>query len=101
MLRSAGACQDGMSQRRIVRVADLHELGHHRRDVYKRQLVDRGNTVVVIEHNLDVVKVADWIIDIGPEGGAAGGRVLAAGTPHEVAAVEQSYTGRFLRQMGL
>ena len=62
---------------------------------------DRGNTVVVIEHNLDVVKVADWIIDIGPEGGAAGGRVLAAGTPHEVAAVEQSYTGRFLRQMGL
>ena len=65
------------------------------------KLVDRGNTVVVIEHNLDVVKVADWIIDIGPEGGAAGGRVLAAGTPHEVAAVEQSYTGRFLRQMGL
>ena len=65
------------------------------------KLVDRGNTVVVIEHNLDVVKVADWIIDIGPEGGAAGGRVLATGTPHEVAAVEQSYTGRFLRQMGL
>lgn len=64
------------------------------------KLVDRGNTVVVIEHNLDVVKVADWIIDIGPEGGAAGGRVLAAGTPHEVAAVEQSYTGRFLRQWG-
>lgn len=65
------------------------------------KLVDRGNTVIVIEHNLDVVKVADWIIDIGPEGGAGGGRVLAAGTPHDVACAEESHTGRFLRQMGI
>ena len=65
------------------------------------KLVDRGNTVIVIEHNLDVVKVADHIIDIGPEGGAAGGEVIAAGTPHEVAAVSDSYTGQFLKQMGI
>ena len=65
------------------------------------KLVDRGNTVVVIEHNLDVVKVADHLIDIGPEGGVAGGRILVAGTPHEVAACPESYTGQFLRKMGL
>lgn len=65
------------------------------------KLVDRGNTVIVIEHNLDVIKVADHIIDIGPEGGKAGGEVLVAGTPHEVAQCERSYTGRFLKKMGL
>ena len=65
------------------------------------KLVDRGNTVVVIEHNLDVVKVADHLIDIGPEGGAAGGRIVAAGTPHEVARCAESHTGAFLAQMGL
>jgi excinuclease ABC subunit A len=61
------------------------------------KLVDMGNTVVVIEHNLDVIKTADWIIDLGPEGGEAGGHVVAAGTPEDVAAVEESYTGQFLR----
>jgi excinuclease ABC subunit A len=61
------------------------------------QLRDAGNTIVVIEHNLDVIKTADWIIDMGPEGGAGGGRVLVAGTPEEVAAHEGSHTGRFLR----
>jgi excinuclease ABC subunit A len=60
-------------------------------------LVERGNTVVVIEHNLDVIKTADWIIDLGPEGGDDGGRIIAAGTPEQVARVEGSYTGRFLR----
>jgi excinuclease ABC subunit A len=60
------------------------------------QLVDQGNTVVVIEHNLDVIKTADWIIDLGPEGGAGGGRVLVAGTPETVAATPESYTGQFL-----
>ena len=57
---------------------------------------DTGNTVVVIEHNLDVIKTADWIIDLGPEGGDGGGRIVAAGTPEEVAATEGSHTGRFL-----
>ncbi|MEO7072262.1 MAG: excinuclease ABC subunit UvrA, partial [Rhodanobacter sp.] len=60
------------------------------------QLVEQGNTVVVIEHNLDVIKTADWIIDLGPEGGAGGGRVLVAGTPETVAATADSYTGQFL-----
>ena len=65
------------------------------------KLVDRGNTVIVIEHNLDVIKVADHIIDIGPEGGAAGGEIIVAGTPHEVAQCEGSYTGQFLKKLGL
>ncbi|HUE71225.1 MAG TPA: excinuclease ABC subunit UvrA [Pirellulaceae bacterium] len=63
------------------------------------RLVDRGNTVLVIEHNLDVIKTADWIIDLGPEGGAAGGQIVAAGTPEEVAAAPASPTGRFLKQV--
>jgi excinuclease ABC subunit A len=67
-------------------------------DVLQR-LVTAGNTVVVIEHNLDVIKTADWIIDLGPEGGKDGGRVVAQGPPEAVARVEQSYTGRFLREM--
>ncbi len=63
------------------------------------ELVDAGNTVIVIEHNLDVIKTADWIIDIGPEGGDGGGEIVATGTPEEVAAVERSHTGRYLRAM--
>lgn len=65
------------------------------------KLVDRGNTAIVIEHNLDVIKVADHVIDIGPEGGAAGGRIVAQGTPHDIARCEASATGEFLRSMGL
>jgi len=63
------------------------------------RLVDRGNTVLVIEHNLDVIKTADWIIDLGPEGGFRGGDVVAAGTPEDVAAVKESYTGQYLRPL--
>ncbi len=63
-----------------------------------QRLVDAGNTVVVIEHNLDLIKTADYIIDLGPEGGDAGGRVIAKGTPEEVAADENSYTGLYLRE---
>ena len=63
------------------------------------RLVDAGNTVVVIEHNLDVIKTADYVIDIGPEGGDAGGEIIATGTPEEVAACPQSYTGKFLQQL--
>ena len=65
-------------------------------DVLHR-LVDRGNTVLVIEHNLDVIKTADWIIDLGPEGGKRGGLVVAAGTPEDVAAIDASHTGRYVR----
>jgi excinuclease ABC subunit A len=63
------------------------------------RLVDSGNTVVVIEHNLDVIKTADWIIDLGPEGGDRGGEVVAQGTPEEVANVKGSYTGQFLKKV--
>jgi len=63
------------------------------------RLVDRGNTVLVIEHNLDVIKTADWIVDLGPEGGLRGGEIIAAGTPEDVAAVKTSYTGQYLRTM--
>ena len=63
------------------------------------QLVDQGNTVLVIEHHLDVIKSADWIIDLGPEGGCGGGQVIATGTPEEVAAIRGNATGEFLRQI--
>ena len=63
------------------------------------RLVDLGNTVIVIEHNLDVMKTADWIIDLGPEGGEAGGLIVAEGTPEEVAALAENHTGRLLRPL--
>jgi excinuclease ABC subunit A len=59
-------------------------------------LVDQGNTVIVIEHNLEVVKTADWVIDIGPEGGNKGGEIVAEGTPEVIAGVQESYTGQYL-----
>ena len=64
-----------------------------------QRLVDAGNTVLVIEHNLDVIKQADWVIDLGPEGGDAGGEIIAEGTPEEVAETEGSSTGEFLRRV--
>ena len=63
------------------------------------RLCDAGNTVLIIEHNLDVIKCADYIIDLGPEGGAEGGRVVATGTPEKVAKSKTSYTGRFLKEL--
>jgi excinuclease ABC subunit A len=63
------------------------------------RLVDQGNTVLVIEHNLDVIKTADWLIDLGPEGGSGGGMVIAEGTPEQVAATKASHTGRFLAEL--
>jgi excinuclease ABC subunit A len=62
-------------------------------------LRDKGNTVVVIEHNLDVIKTADWVVDLGPEGGAGGGWIIAEGTPEQVALVDASFTGQFLKGM--
>ncbi|MBU1148815.1 hypothetical protein KKI23_01860, partial [Patescibacteria group bacterium] len=62
------------------------------------RLVDMGNTVLIIEHNLDVIKSADWVIDLGPEGGDKGGEIVAKGTPLEIAKVKKSYTGQFLKE---
>ena len=61
------------------------------------RLVEKGNTVIIIEHNMDVIKSADWLIDIGPEGGDAGGNIVAQGTPEQVAETKDSYTGNFLK----
>ena len=89
---------------RTLYILDEPTTGLHFADIEKllevlQRLVDAGNTVLVIEHNLDVIKQADWIVDLGPEGGEAGGEVLATGTPEQVAEVEASATGRFLRQV--
>ncbi|MCP2168218.1 excinuclease ABC subunit UvrA [Goodfellowiella coeruleoviolacea] len=89
---------------KTVYILDEPTTGLHFEDISKllgviNGLVDKGNTVIVIEHNLDVIKTSDWIIDMGPEGGSGGGEVLAEGTPEELAEVEESYTGRFLRPM--
>ena len=88
---------------KTIYILDEPTTGLHAADVHKlievlQQLVDAGNTVLVIEHNLDVIKTADHIIDLGPEGGDGGGMVVAAGTPEEVAQVEASYTGQYLKQ---
>jgi excinuclease ABC subunit A len=85
-------------------ILDEPTTGLHFADIEKllevlQRLVDAGNTVLVIEHNLDVIKQADWIVDLGPEGGEAGGEVIATGTPEQVAEVEESYTGQFLRRI--
>ena len=92
---------------RTLYVLDEPTTGLHTHDVKRlleilNRLADAGSTVIVIEHNLDVIKTADWIIDLGPEGGDEGGVVIATGTPEEIAACEQSYTGQFLkRELGL
>ena len=89
---------------RTIYVLDEPTTGLHFEDVNKllgvlSRLVDSGNTVIVIEHNLDVIKCADWVIDMGPEGGFRGGMVVAEGTPEHVASVKESYTGQFLREI--
>ena len=89
---------------RTVYILDEPTTGLHFEDIRKlltvlSRLVDQGNTVIVIEHNLDVIKTADWLIDLGPEGGSGGGSVLVEGTPEKVAATKKSYTGQFLRPL--
>ena len=91
---------------RTLYILDEPTTGLHFEDIRQllgviNKLVDRGNTAIVIEHNLDVIKVADHIIDIGEEGGAGGGEIIATGTPHQIAQVERSATGEFLRKMGV
>jgi excinuclease ABC subunit A len=86
---------------RTLYILDEPTTGLHFHDVAKllevlHELVDAGNTIAVIEHNLEVIKTADWIIDLGPEGGDGGGQLVAVGTPEDVAANEASYTGQFL-----
>jgi excinuclease ABC subunit A len=85
-------------------ILDEPTTGLHMADVDKllnmlHALVDAGNSMVVIEHNLDVIKNADWIIDMGPDGGSAGGQIVAEGTPEQVKKVKQSYTGQYLTKM--
>ena len=91
-----------VSTGRTIYVLDEPTTGLHAADVHKlidvlQELVDSGNTVLVIEHNLDIIKTADYLIDLGPEGGDGGGNVVACGTPEEVADCEASYTGRYLK----
>jgi excinuclease ABC subunit A len=88
---------------RTLYILDEPTTGLHFADVEKllavlSRLVDAGNSVVVIEHNLDVIAHADWVMDMGPEGGAGGGQLIAEGTPEELARVEASHTGRYLKQ---
>ena len=92
------------SNGRSIYVLDEPTTGLHFEDVRKllevlNGLVEKGNTVIVIEHNLDVIKSADWVIDMGPEGGSGGGQVLATGTPEQIAATEESHTGQFLAEI--
>ena len=92
------------SSGRTIYLLDEPTTGLHFEDIRKllgvlQSLVDKGNSVVVIEHNLDVIKTADWVIDMGPEGGSGGGSVVAEGTPEQVAQVKASHTGSFLRTL--
>ena len=99
-LKIAAELKDG-SAKDLLYIMDEPTTGLHFEDVKKllavlHKLVNAGNTLVVVEHNLDVIKSADWVIDLGPEGGAAGGQIIAEGRPEQVAKVAASHTGRFL-----
>jgi len=88
---------------RTLYILDEPTTGLHFADVKRllsvlNKLVDKGNTVMVIEHNLDIIKSADWLIDLGPEGGDKGGEIVATGTPEDVVKVKRSYTGQFLKK---
>ena len=92
-----------ISTGKTIYILDEPTTGLHAADVHKlievlQRLVEAGNTVLVIEHNLDVIKTADHIIDLGPEGGDGGGYVVASGTPEDVAQVAESFTGQYLKQ---
>ena len=117
LARSAGTLSGGEAQRvklanelarrstgKTVYILDEPTTGLHIADVHRlievlQKLVDAGNTVIVIEHNLDLIKCADHIIDLGPEGGSAGGEIVAEGTPEQVAEVPGSFTGQYLKPL--
>jgi excinuclease ABC subunit A len=89
---------------RTLYILDEPTTGLHSHDIKKlleilQAFVNTGNTVIVIEHNLDVIKTADWIIDMGPEGGSGGGQIIAEGFPEKIAEISQSYTGKFLKNL--
>jgi excinuclease ABC subunit A len=89
---------------RTLYILDEPTTGLHFQDISQlldvlRQLVDAGNTVVIIEHNLDIIKTADWVVDLGPEGGDAGGAIVAQGTPEDIAACPASHTGHYLKPL--
>lgn len=91
-----------VSTGKTIYILDEPTTGLHAADVHKlievlQRLVEAGNTVLVIEHNLDVIKTADYLIDLGPEGGDGGGTLVASGTPEEVAQIPESYTGQYLK----
>jgi excinuclease ABC subunit A len=103
-IRINGEGEESKRRRRVLYIFDEPTTGLHFDDVSKllaafRRLIEAGGSIVVIEHNLDVIKVADWVIDLGPEGGARGGRVVGVGTPEQIAALAKSYTGKWLTRI--
>jgi excinuclease ABC subunit A len=102
--QSRSASRQGLARKGTLFMFDEPTTGLHFDDIQKLlrvldRLVEGGNTVVVIEHNLDVIKTADWVIDLGPEGGDGGGRIIAQGTPEDLAASGASFTGQYLRNV--
>jgi excinuclease ABC subunit A len=103
-IRVNGESETVRRQRRMLYIFDEPTTGLHFDDVSKllaafRRLIDAGGSIVVIEHNLDVVKVADWVIDLGPEGGARGGQIVGIGTPEQIVRNTKSYTGKWLSRI--
>jgi excinuclease ABC subunit A len=103
-VKLAGHLAAQMSCKNALFIFDEPTTGLHFDDITKlldafQRLIASGGSILIIEHNMDVIRSADWIIDLGPEGGAQGGQVVATGTPEQVAEVEASYTGQFLRQV--
>ncbi len=102
--RSSSAGDGPKRKRRMLYIFDEPTTGLHFDDVSKllsafRRLIDAGGSIVVIEHNLEVIKTADWVIDLGPEGGERGGNIVGAGPPEEIAKIKSSYTGQYLSRV--
>src|ERR1035438_8126646 len=101
---SAARQDEGRRRKRVLYIFDEPTTGLHFDDVSKllaafRRLIDAGGSILVIEHNLEVIKTADWVIDLGPEGGARGGKIVGVGPPEAIAELPNSYTGQFLARV--